>query len=76
VREAIEARGARLWFLPSYSPDLNPIEHAFAKLKELLRVEAPRTIEALWAAVGRLLSRFTHAECANYLAHNGYRRSG
>jgi transposase len=76
VREAIEARGARLWFLPSYSPDLNPIEHAFAKLKELLRAEAPRTIEALWAAVGCLLSRFTHAECANYLAHNGYRRSG
>ena len=76
VREAIEARGALLWFLPSYSPDLNPIEHAFAKLKELLRAEAPRTIEALWDTVGRLLNRFTPAECANYFAHDGYRRSG
>jgi transposase len=76
VREAIEARNALLWFLPSYSPDLNPIEHAFAKLKELLRAEAPRTIEALWAAVGRLLNRFSAAECANYLAHDGYRSSG
>ena len=76
MREAIEARGALLWFLPSYSHDLNPIEQAFAKLKELLRAEAPRTIEALWTAVGRLLDRFTPAECANYLAHDGYRRSG
>lgn len=76
VREAIEARGASLLFLPSYSPDLNPIERAFAKLKELLRKEAPRTIEALWTAVGRLLNHFTPAECANYLAHDGYRRSG
>jgi transposase len=76
VREAIEARGASLWFLPSYSPDLNPIEQVFAKLKQLLRAEAPRTLDALWAAVGRLLDRFTPAECANYLAHDGYRRSG
>ena len=70
------ARGASLWFLPSYSPDLNPIEQVFAKLKQLLRAEAPRILEALWAAVGRLLGRFTHAECANYLAHDGYRHSG
>jgi transposase len=76
VREAIEARAASLWFLPSYSPDLNPIEQVFAKLKQLLRAEAPRTLEALWAAVGRLLDRFTSAECANYLAHDGYRNSG
>jgi len=73
VREAIEARGASLWFLPPYSPDLNPIEQAFAKLKQLLRAEAPRTVDALWAAVGRLLDRFSPAECANYLAHDGYR---
>jgi len=76
VHEAIQARGASLWFLPSYSPDLNPIEQAFAKLKQLLRAEAPRTVEALWSAVGRLLNRFTPAECANYLAHDGYRHSG
>ena len=76
VREAIQARGASLWFLPSYSPDLNPIEQVFAKLKQLLRAEGPRTIEALWSAVGRLLNRFTSTECANYLAHDGYRSSG
>jgi transposase len=76
VREAIEARGASLWFLPPHSPDLNPIEQAFAKLKQLLRAEAQRTVEALWSAVGRLLDRFTSAECANYLAHAGYRYSG
>lgn len=76
VREAIEARSASLWFLPPYSPDLNPIEQVFAKLKQLLRAEAPCTLEALWSAVGRLLDRFTPAECANYLAHDGYRNSG
>jgi transposase len=76
VRQAIEARGASLLLLPSYSPDLNPIEQVFAKLKELLRAEAPRTLEALWSAVGRLLHRFTQDECANYLAHQGYRHSG
>src|SRR5580658_5349704 len=76
VREAIEARGASLRFLPAYSPDLNPIEQAFAKLKEMLRAEAQRTVEALWSAVGRLLDRFTSAECANYLVHAGYRYSG
>ena len=76
VREAVEARGASLLHLPPYSPDLNPIEMAFAKLKALLRSEAARTVEALWAAVGRLLDRFTPAECARYLTHCGYGRSG
>jgi transposase len=56
VREAIEARGASLIYLPPYSPDLNPIEQAFAKLKALLRKAAPRTVEALWTAIGESLS--------------------
>lgn len=78
VRELIEIRGAALRFLPPYSPDLNPIEQAFAKLKELLRAEAARTIDALWSATGHLLDLFTASECANYLAHAGYgyRQSG
>jgi transposase len=76
VREAVEAAGATLRYLPPYSPDLNPIEQVFAKLKALLRSEAARTVEALWAAVGRLLARFPPAECARYLAHCGYGRSG
>ena len=76
VREAVEARGASLLHLPPYSPDLNPIEMASAKPKALLRSEAARTVEALWAAVGRLLDRFTPAECARCLAHCGYGRSG
>jgi transposase len=75
-REAVEAAGATLLYLPPYSPDLNPIEMAFAKLKALLRAEATRTVEALWAAVGRVLACFAPAECARYLAHCGYGRSG
>jgi transposase len=75
VREAIEARGASLIYLPPYSPDLNPIEQAFAKLKALLRKAAPRTVEALWAVIGEALSAFPTTECANYLANAGYRRS-
>ncbi len=75
VREAIEARGATLLYLPPYSPDLNPVEQVFAKLKALLRSEAARTVEALWAAVGRLIARFPAAECVRYLAHCGYGRS-
>ena len=75
VREAVEARGATLLYLPPYSPDLNPVEQVFAKLKALLRAEAARTVEALWAAVGRLIARFPAAECARYLAHCGHRRS-
>jgi transposase len=72
VRAAIEAAGAELLYLPPYSPDLNPIELAFAKLKALLRNAASRTVEALWHALGQLLDAFTPAECARYLAHAGY----
>jgi transposase len=75
VREAIEARGASLLFLPPYSPDLNPIEQVFAKLKELLRAAAARTVTDLWSAIGRLLDRFPPQECANYLANCGYGQS-
>jgi transposase len=72
VRQAIEACGATLLYLPPYSPDLNPIENAFAKLKALLRKAAERTIEGLWRAIGCLLDLFTPAECANYFAAAGY----
>jgi transposase len=72
VREAIEARGARLLYLPPYSPDLNPIEQVFAKLKALLRTAATRTVDALWHAIGQALDAFSPAECARYLAHAGY----
>lgn len=75
VRDAIEARGATLIYLPPYSPDLNPIEQAFAKLKALLRKAAPRTVDALWNVIGESLSAFSAGECANYLAAAGYRRS-
>ena len=61
--------------LPPYSPDLNPIEQAFAKLKALLRKAAPRTVEALWNVIGESLAAFSLRECANYLADAGYRRS-
>ncbi|MFC0387734.1 IS630 family transposase [Muricoccus vinaceus] len=72
VREAIRATGASLLYLPPYSPDLNPIEQVFAKLKALLRKAAARTREALWTTIGRLLGNFTPAECRNYLANSGY----
>ena len=72
VREAIRATGASLLYLPPYSPDLNPIEQAFAKLKALLRKAAARTREALWTTIGRLLNTFTPTECRNYLANSGY----
>ena len=72
VRAAIETAGASLLYLPPYSPDLNPIESAFAKLKALLRKAAERTVEGLWAAIGRIVDLFTPAECANYLAAAGY----
>jgi transposase len=61
-----------LRFLPPYSPDLNPIENAFAKLKALLRKAAERTVDSLWNAIGRLIERFTPAECRNYFAAAGY----
>jgi transposase len=73
VREAIEAAGATLMFLPPYSPDLNPIENAFAKFKWLLKSTSQRTVDALWNACGRLLDRFTEQECRNYIRHCGYR---
>ena len=72
VREMIEATGAKLLYLPPYSPDLNPIENAFAKLKALLRKAAERTVEGLWQAIGRLVDLFPPAECANYFAATGY----
>jgi transposase len=72
VRKAIEAAGAKLLFLPPYSPDFNPIEKAFSKLKALLRKAAERTVEGLWAAIGRFLDAFTPQECANYFAAAGY----
>jgi transposase len=72
VRQAIEGAGARLLYLPPYSPDLNPIEQAFAKLKALLRAKALRTVGALWKALGDLVPCFAPAECANFLRHAGY----
>lgn len=72
VRRAIRAAGAKLFFLPPYSPDLNPIEQAFAKLKTLLRNAAERTVEATWKRIGALLAAFTPQECANYFVNAGY----
>jgi transposase len=72
IREAIEAAGAELRYLPPYSPDLNPIEQLFAKIKALLRKAAARTIDALIAAIADALTKVTPRECANYLAHQGY----
>jgi len=72
VRTAIEAVGARLLFLPPYSPDFNPIENAFSKLKALLRKAAARTIDDLWRVIGESLDAFTPNECANYFAAAGY----
>jgi transposase len=72
VRALIEAAGARLLYLPPYSPDFNPIENAFAKLKALLRKAAERTLEGLWTTIGRLINAFTPTECANYFAAAGY----
>ena len=75
IRAAIEARGAILLYLPPYSPDLNPIEMAFAKLKTLLRKTAARTRDSLWDAIANVLGAFTPDECANYFAHAGYASS-
>jgi transposase len=72
IRDAIRAAGARLMFLPPYSPDLNPIEHVFAKLKTLLRKAGELTVEAVWKRIGVLLECFKPAECANYLRNSGY----
>jgi transposase len=72
VHAAIEAVGAELRYLPPYSPDLNPIEQVFAKLKALLPKAAERSLDALWRRIGEFLAAFTPQECANYLAHAGY----
>lgn len=72
IREAIEKAGATLSFLPPYSPDFNPIENAFAKLKALLRAKAERTIPALWDAVGSIVDLFSPTECANFFKAAGY----
>ena len=72
VRALVEEAGGTLLYLPPYSPDFNPIENAFAKLKALLRKAAERTVAGLWAAIGRLVDLFTPRECANYFAAAGY----
>lgn len=72
VRTAIEAAGAEIRYLPPYSPEFNPIEQAFAKLKTLLRKAAARTVSDLWAAIADAIDRFSPAECANYFSHAGY----
>jgi transposase len=72
IRQAIAAAGASILYLPPYSPDLNPIEPLFAKLKALLRKAAARTRDELWSTIGRLLATVPPAECANYLSHCGY----
>ena len=75
VRRAIRASGARLLFLPPYSPDLNPIEQVFAKLKHLMRKAKERTVDATWKRTGSLLETFKSSECKNYLVNAGYASS-
>jgi transposase len=72
VRTAIESAGAALLYLPPYSPDLNPIEMAFSKLKALLRKAAERTVDKLWDRIGELMPAFNPTECRNFMAHQGY----
>jgi transposase len=72
AREAVEATGARLLFLPPYSPDFNPIENAFSKLKALLRKAAARTVDELWRTIGLAVDAFTPTDCANYFTAAGY----
>ncbi len=72
VRQAIRKAGAHLIFLPPYSPDLNPIEQVFSKLKTLLRKAAERTVEDTWRRIGQLLDHFEPDECSNYLVNSGY----
>ena len=73
VRTAIERSGARLLYLPPYSPDLNPIEQVFAKFKWLVKSARERTVDGLWHCCGQLLNRFSQTECRNYFRHCGYR---
>ena len=72
ARRAIRSVGAHMIFLPAYSPDLNPIEQVFAKLKHLMRDASPRTVEETWRKAGILLDLFSPNECANYLENSGY----
>jgi transposase len=72
VRQAIEATGATLLYLPPYSPDLNPIEKLFSKLKALLRKAAKRSVDELWTQIGELLNTIPPSECSNYFASSGY----
>jgi len=72
VRQLIQSAGARLWFLPPYSPDLNPIEKAFAKIKHWMRTAQKRTLEDTWRYLGQLTKTITPTECANYLQSAGY----
>jgi transposase len=72
IRDLIRSAGAKLFYLPKYSPDFNPIEQVFAKLKHLLRKAAARTIETVCAAIGQILGAFTAQECANYFRNSGY----
>ena len=72
IRSAIRAAKAKLFFLPPYSPDLNPIEQVFAKLKHLLRKAAERTVETTWKRIGTLLDAFRPNECARYIGNSGY----
>ena len=72
IRTAIRSAGARLAFLPPYSPDLNPIEQVFAKMKTLLRKAEERTVEAVWRHIGTLIEAFSAAECTNYFRNAGY----
>lgn len=72
IKEAIEAAGARMVFLPAYSPDLNPIEQVFSKIKALMRKQDPRTVDATWRSIGDVLKRFTSDECWNYIENSGY----
>ena len=76
VKPAIEGAGATVRYLPPYSPDFNPIEQVFAKLKTLLRTTQARTLETLWSAIGSLLDRFAPDECERYIRHCGYCQSG
>jgi transposase len=74
VRQALHAVGATVRYLPAYSPDLNPIEMAFSKLKAALRKAAKRTVKELWRLIGKLVKSFAPQQCANYFRHAGYRR--
>ncbi len=72
IRQLIRAAGARLWYLPAYSPDLNPIEQAFAKIKHWMRTDQKRTVEDTWRHIGHLIGTIDPNECRNYFANAGY----